>query len=215
MALCILDSADKTNLSLFISESDRRDAIVNDRCIPCMLERTKSVRKKSAASCRSLGYALCEDVGSLFECINRHCNYSENSYPLAHNLVTSHFVSGAVRFPMDLRQYRRHEGTTQWEAFVHRRILEREIPKNKKECTKFHKEVNPIPIEDPAFAALHVQFKAKIALGLELIQKAVQRQLSLFRMLYDDSWYLVPCIVQEIEGQHKNRIIILCFLGGK
>jgi len=208
MARCILDSADKTNLSRFLSESGWSDEKVNDRRIAYMLERTQVVRKKSADSYLLLDDTLCEHVGSLFEYVDRHYNHGDNSYPLAHNLVTSHYVSGAVRFPVDLRQYRRYEEATQWEEFVHKHFPEREIPKNKRERTKFHKEVDPELLKDPEFQALDAQFKTKIALGVELIKKAVERQLPFDTVLFD-GWYLAPSLVAEIEAQHKNWISIL------
>ena len=205
---CILDSADKTNLSRFLSEVDWPDEKVNDRRIEYLLERTKSVRKKSAESRLVLDDTLCEHVGSLFEYVDRHYNHGEDTYPLAHNLVTSHFVSGAVRFPVDLRQYRRYEEMTQWEKFVHKHYPEREIPTHKKERTKFHKEVDPELLKDPDFQALHTQFQTKIALGIELIQKALERSLPFDTVLFD-GWYLAPDLVQTIEAQHKDWISIL------
>jgi SRSO17 transposase len=208
MARCILDSADKTNLSRFLSESGWSDEKVNDRRIAYLLERTQAVRKKSADRCLLLDDTLCEHVGSLFEYVDRHYNHGDNSYPLAHNLVTSHYVSGAVRFPVDLRQYRRYEEATQWEEFVQQHFPEREIPKNKKERTKFHKEVDPELLKDPEFQALDAQFKTKIALGIELIQKAVERQLPFDTVLFD-GWYLAPDLVAEIEAKHKHWISIL------
>jgi len=208
MARCILDSADKTNLSRFLSESDWSDEKVNDRRIAYLLERTQAVRKKSADSCLLLDDSLCEHVGSLFEYVDHHYNHGDNSYPLAHNLVTSHYVSGGVRFPVDLRQYRRYEEATQGEEFVRKHFPEREIPKNKKERTKFHKEVDPELLKDPEFQALDAQFKTKIALGIELIQKALERQLTFDTVLFD-GWYLAPDLVAEIEAQHKHWISIL------
>src|SRR6266480_2928911 len=61
---------------------------------------------------------LCEHVGSLFEYVDRHDNHGDGTYPLAHHPVTSFYVSGAVRFPLYLRLYRRYEELTQWEAAV-------------------------------------------------------------------------------------------------
>jgi len=52
---------------------------------------------------------------------------------LAHNPVTSHYISGAVRFPVDLRLYRRYEEFTHWEQFVLRHFPGTTIPKKKKE----------------------------------------------------------------------------------
>ena len=208
IARCILDSADKTNLSRFLSEANWSDEKVNDRRIEYLLERTKSVRKKSADSRLVLDDTLCEHVGSLFEYIDRHYNHGDDTYPLAHNLVTSHYVSGAVRFPVDLRQYRRYEEVTQWEQFVQKHFPDREIPKHKKERTKFHKEIDPELLKDPDFQALHAQFQTKIALGTELIQKALERGMPFETVLFD-GWYLAPDLVQTIEAQHKDWISIL------
>ena len=208
IARCILDSADKTNLSRFLSEASWSDEKVNDRRIEYLLERTQSVRKKSAESRLLLDDTLCEHVGSLFEYVDRHYNHGDDTYPLAHNLVTSHYVSGAVRFPVDLRQYRRYEEVTQWEQFVHKHFPGREIPKPKKERSKFHKEVDPELLKDPDFQALHTQFQTKIALGIELIQKALERGLPFDTVLFD-GWYLAPDLVQTIETQHKDWISIL------
>ena len=208
MARCVLDSADKTNLSRFLSEADWSDEKVNDRRIEYLLERTKSVRKKSADSRLLLDDTLCEHVGSLFEYVDRHYNHGDDTYPLAHNLVTSHFVSGAVRFPVDMRQYRRYEEVTEWERFVKKHYPDREIPTRKKERTKFHKEVDPELPKDPDFQALHARFQTKITLGIELIQKALERGLPFDTVLFD-GWYLAPDLVQTIEAQHKDWISIL------
>jgi SRSO17 transposase len=208
MARCVLESADKTNLSRFLSEANGSDEKVNDRRIEYLLERTKSVRKKSADSRLLLDDTLCEHVGSLFEYVDRHYNHGEDTYPLAHNLVTSHFVSGAVHFPVDMRQYRRYEEVTEWERFVKKHYPDREIPTRKKERTKLHKEVDPELLKDPDFQTLHARFQTKIKLGIELIQKALERGLPFDTVLFD-GWYLAPDLVQTIEAQHKDWISIL------
>ena len=87
---------------------------------------------------------LCEHVGSLFDYVDRHYNHGDDTYPLAHNPVTSHYVSGPVRFPVDVRLYRRYEEFTHWETFVHKHVPDRVIPTKKKERTRFHKEVAPL-----------------------------------------------------------------------
>jgi hypothetical protein len=55
-------------------------------------------------------------VECVFAYVDRHDNHSDGTYPLAHNPVTSFYVSGPVRFPLGLRLYRRDEELTQWEA---------------------------------------------------------------------------------------------------
>ena len=67
------------------------------------------MRRPTAASALVLDDTFCEHVGSLFDYVDRHYNHGEDTYPLAHNPVTSYYLSGTVRFPVDLRLYRRYE----------------------------------------------------------------------------------------------------------
>src|SRR5919205_370789 len=150
IARCVLDSADKTNLSRFFSEAPWKQDEVNDRRITSLLDQTTAHRRPAQDSALVVDDTLCEHVGSLFEYVDRHDNHSAASYPLAHNPVTSHYVSGAVRFPVDLRLYRRYEEVTRWEEFVHHHFPEQAIPTAKKERAKLHKVVDPVLLEDPA-----------------------------------------------------------------
>ncbi len=101
IARCVLDSADKTNLSRFFSEAPWNEQEVNDRRIIYLLDQTKTQRRPAAASALLVDDTLCEHVGSLFQYVDRHYNHSDASFPLAHTSVTSHSVRGAVRFPVD------------------------------------------------------------------------------------------------------------------
>src|SRR3954465_8324842 len=159
MARCVLTSADKTNLSGFRAGARWSDAQVNDRRIRYVLQQTKRQRRPKAESALVLDDTLCEHVGSLFAYVDHHYNHSDGSYPLAHNPVTSFYVSGSVRLPLDLRLYRRYEEITQWETFVAKHFPDQAIPTAKKARTRFHKEVDPLLLADPAFAALHAQFR--------------------------------------------------------
>src|SRR6267143_6553422 len=162
---CVLESADKTNLSRFFSDAPWFQEQVNDRRVAYLLQQTKAVRVPKADAALILDDTLCEHVGSLFEYVDRHYNHGDDTYPLAHNPVTSHYVSGSVRFPLALRLYRRYEECTRWEAFVHKHFPDRVIPTKKKERTRFHKDVDPVLLKDPAFQTLHEQFRTKIDLG--------------------------------------------------
>ena len=103
MARCVLDSANKTNLSRFLSETPWREDAVNRRRIRFMLQQTQTHRQRHRESLVVLDDTLCEHGGSLFDYVDRHYNYSDGPYPLAHNPVTSLSVSGPVRFPQGLR----------------------------------------------------------------------------------------------------------------
>jgi hypothetical protein len=151
---------------------------------------------------------LCEHVGSLFEYVDRHYNHGEGSYPLAHNLVTSHYVSGAVRFPVAAPLYRRYEETTQWADFVQKHFPAETIPTQKKQRTAFHQRIDPLLLADPAFRTLHEQFCTKIALATELVKDAIAHDLA-FQWTLFDGWYLSPEFLAVIEQQGKDWISIL------
>ena len=205
---CILNSADKTNLSRFFSEAPWLEKEINDRRVAYMLEQTTPPRRPAKASSLILDDTLCEHVGSLFEYVDRHYDHSDNRYPLAHNVVTSFYLSGAVRFPVDARLYRRYEEITQWETFVHMHFPEREIPKEQKARQHLHKEVDEWLLEDPLFEFLHQQFKTKITLAQELIASAIQRGLP-FETVLMDSWYVSEELVKTLSGHQKNWVSLL------
>jgi SRSO17 transposase len=208
IARCVLDSADKTNLSRFFSEAPWKQDEVNDRRLTSLLDQTSAHRRPAQDSALVVDDTLCEHVGSLFAYVDRHYNHSNASYPLAHNPVTSHYVSGAVRFPVDLRLYRRYDEVTQWETFVHKHFPDQVIPTTTKERTKLHKVVDPVLLKDPAFQALHDQFHTKIALAIELVRKAEKRRLP-FRVVLFDSWYLAEEFVAVLAELQKAWVSML------
>lgn len=208
IARCVLASADKTNLSRFFSIAPWLAEQINDTRIIYMVRMTAPHRHARHTAALLLDDTLCEHVGSLFDHIARHYNHAEDTYPLAHNPITTHFLCGAVRFPVDLREYRRYEELTRWEEFIHDRFPEQEIPHDRPGRTRLHRRVDDILLEDPEFEALHQQFRTKIALALELLQQAVQRQLP-FDVVLFDAWFLTPEVVAVVTAAHKDWISIL------
>jgi len=176
---CLLDSADKTNISRFMSEAPWFQEQVNDRRLTSMNQETKQVRRSKAESALAIDDSLCEHVGSLFEYVDRHYDHADSDYPIAHNPVTSHYVSGAVRFPVDLRLYRRYEEITQWATFVLKHFSGTTIPKKKKERQKLHKQVDETLLKDPEFLVWHNHFRTKIDLAIDLLRSAIQHRLRL------------------------------------
>ena len=205
---CVLESADKTNLSRFFSEASWDAEAVNKERLAYLLQKTKRQRLGARKSVVAIDDTLSEHVGSLFEYIDKHYNHGNNTYPLAHNLVTSHFVSGAVRFPVGWRLYRRYEEFTQWEAFVEKHFSDAVIPKKKKERNRFKKGVEATLLEDPEFQALDEAFQTKIALAIELIEEAIELKLPFGTVLFD-SWYLAPLLLEVLAKKGKKWISIL------
>jgi SRSO17 transposase len=208
VARCLMDSADKTNLSRFFSLAPWEQAEINDRRLEYLRQETKTVRQPKDQSVLVIDDTLCEHVGSLFEYIDRHYNHGEDTYPLAHNPVTSHYVSGPVRFPVDLRLYRRYDEVTHWESFVQKHFPGRAIPTNKKERAKLHKEVDPTLLRDPEFQALHQQFRTKLDLAMELVGAAIAHKLP-FSVVLFDSWYLADAVVKMLRRRKKDWISLL------
>ena len=205
---CVLESADKTNLSRFFSDAPWFQDQVNDRRLTSLLQQTKAVRGPKADAALILDDTLCEHVGSLFDYVDRHYNHGDATYPLAHNPVTSHYVSGPVRFPVDLRVYRRYEEFTRWEAFVRTHVPDRPIPTQKKARARLHKEVDPVLLQDPDFEKLHQQFHTKIDLGIALLASAIAHKVPL-RVLVFDSWYLADELVSMARYRNKDWISLL------
>jgi len=205
---CVLESADKTNLSRFFSEAPWFQERVNDRRLVYLLQQTKAVRSPKADALLILDDTLCEHVGSLFDYVDRHYTHGDDTYPLAHNPVTSHYVSGPGRFPVDLRLSRRYEEITEWETFVQKHFPGRPIPTTKKDRARLHKEVDPMLLQDAAFEKLHKQFRTKIDLGIALLEAAIQHKVP-FSVLVFDSWYLAEELVSMARYRKKDWISLL------
>jgi hypothetical protein len=205
MARCLLDSADKTNLSRFFAEAPWREDAVNRRRVRYMLQQTKPHRSRRRESLVVLDDTLCAHVGSLFDYVDRHYNHGDGTYPLAHNPVTSFYVSGPVRFPLDLRLYRRYEELTQWEAAVTKHVPDLKIPTEKKARNRLHKQVDPVLLQDPTFRARHEQFRTKIALAIELVDEAIRHKVP-FGVVVFDAWYLAAELVRGLARRRKDWI---------
>ena len=208
IARCVLDSADKTNLSRFLSEAPWRQDAVNRRRIRFMLQQTKPHRPRRQESLVVIDDTLCEHVGSLFDHVARHYNHSEGTYPLAHNPVTSLYVSGPVRFPVGLRLYRRYEELTQWEATVAQHFPDLKIPTDTKGRNRVHKQVDPVLLQDAEFRARHEQFQTKIALAIDLIEEAIRQKVP-FGVVVFDAWYLAEDVVRVLARRRKDWISLL------
>jgi DDE superfamily endonuclease len=208
MARCILDSADNTNLSRFLAEAPWREEAVNRRRVRFMLQQTKPHRSRRRESLVVIDDTLCEHVGSLFDDVDRHYNHSDGTYPLAHNPVTSFYVSGPVRFPLGLRLYRRYEELSQWEAAVAKHVPELTIPAERKARNRLHTQVDPVLLQDPEFRARHEPFQTKIALAIELIEEAIRSKVP-FGVVVFDAWYLAEDVVQVLARRRKDWISVL------
>jgi hypothetical protein len=127
---------------------------------------------------------------------------------LAHNPVTSLYVSGPVRFPLSLRLYRRYEELTPWAVAVAKHVPTLEIPTNTKARNRLHKQVDPVLLEAPEFRARHEQFRTKIALAVELLEEAIRCKVP-FGVVVFDAWYLAADLVRVWTRRRKDWISVL------
>jgi DDE superfamily endonuclease len=208
IARCLLDSADKTNVSRFLADAPWREDAVNRRRLRFMLQQTKPHRHRRRESLVVLDDTLCEHVGSLFDHVDRHYNHSDGTYPLAHNPVTSFYVSGSVRFPLGLRLYRRYEELTQWEAWVAKHFPDLTIPRDTKGRNRLHKQVDAVLLQDPEFRARHEQFRTNIALAIDLVEEAIRQKVP-FGVVVFDAWYLAEDVVRALARRRKDWISLL------
>jgi hypothetical protein len=208
IARCILDSADKTNLSRFFSEAPWCEDEVHRRRIRFMLHQTKPHRRRRRESLLAIDDTLCEHVGSLFDYVDRHDNHGDGTSPLAHNPVSRLYVRGPVRFPVGLRLYRRDAELTQGEAAVAKHVPDLPIPRDKKARTRLHKQVDPVLLQDPEFRARHEQCRTKIALAIELVEEAIRHKVP-FGVVVFDAWYLAEDVVQVLARRRKAWISLL------
>jgi Transposase DDE domain len=140
--------------------------------------------------------------------VDRHYDHCDGSYPLAHNLVTSHYLSGAVRMPVQAEVYRRYEDITAWERFMLKHFPDQEIPKTAALRAKVHKKCDAKLLEDPDFLELHQQFRTKIEIAQTLLAKAVAQGVAFTTMLMD-SWYLTPALVKTLADLHIDWVSLL------
>ena len=152
MARCILDSADKTNLSRFLSEAPWREDEINRRRIRFMLQQTKPHRRRRRDVAPRSSMIRCANMwGASLTTWTATTTIAMAPIPWPINPVTSFYVSGPVRFPLGLRLYRRYEELTQWEAAVAKHFPELKIPTDKKARNRLHKQVDPVLLQDPEF----------------------------------------------------------------
>jgi SRSO17 transposase len=205
---CLLESADKTNLSRFLSESPWQPQAVNKFRIQYVLAQSVTIRAEAKQGYLIFDDTLCEHVGNLFEYVERHYDHCDGTYPLAHNLVTSHYLSGAVRIPIDFALYRRYEEVTQWEWFVHQHFPKQVIPSTARERQSLHKQLDQELLKDPKFAELHAQFSTKIEIAQALLTQAIEQGVP-FTTVLMDSWYLSAQLVAALAEANKDWVSLL------
>jgi hypothetical protein len=203
---CVLESADKTNLSRFFSEAPWEQEQVNEKRLTYMLEQTAAVRRKAAQSCVIVDDTLCEHVGSVFEYVDRHYDHCEGRYPLGHNVVTTHFVSGAGA----LRATCGCTGATKSRRLgrVRAQAFSGAGDSDGEKAADAVAQTGGRALSGRRIAALHKQFQTKIALATEGIKQAVEAPVP-FQTVLMDSWFLVQRWWRNWPNWKKDWVSLL------
>lgn len=82
------------------------------------------------------------------------------------------------------------------------------MPTEKKKRNLLHKQVDESLLQDAEFAALHEQFRTKIALAIELIEKANERKVPL-QIVLMDSWFLCEEVAEVLARLEKDWVSLL------
>lgn len=208
IAKCMVKSVDASNISRFMDNELWSGDELNEKRVEFMLERTSKCDNKEP------GYLVLDDTldehtGTLFEHITRHYDHCDNSYKLALNPVTSHYVRGKVSFPLDFRTYRAYDEVTDWETHFRKNFPEVTVPKTSQERNKIKRKYEKqLLSKDSEFAQKHAAFKTKITLAGELVDDAIKRKVG-FSVVLFDSWYLAPELIAVIEKHKKAWVSIL------
>jgi hypothetical protein len=205
---CGLARADKTNLARFFSAAPWFPDRVNARRLGSLLQHTKAVCSPKADALLSLEEPLCEHVGSLCDSGDRHSPQGDDTYPLVHPPVTRHAVSGPGRVPVDLRLSRRAAACPQWATCVQRHLPDRPMPTTPHERARVHKEVNPLVGAHPDLQKLHQQLRTTMALGLAVLDAAMQQK-GPWSVLLFARWSLAEELVSMARSRKQEWLSLL------
>src|SRR5713226_8675358 len=148
------------------------------------------------------GYLIIDDtlthhVGQYIQLIAKLWDHAERRYTWAHNLVTSFYVNGAHRFPVNFRLW------TQFQEKEERKQL-------LTWCTALSPAPTLAQVQAYLLALIRFQarqraYRTKQELGQELVRDAVAQELPFATVLFD-GWYLHLGLVEAIEQCHKDWI---------
>ena len=202
IARCLLESADKTPLSRVLSEARWREGAVKRRRSRFMLQETTPHRDRRRESLGVIAETLGEQVGSLFDDVDRHSNHRDGPCPRAHHPVTRVSVRGPVRFPWGLRLSRRDEELPQWDACGAHHVPDLTSPTTTKARNRLQKQVDPVWLYDPAFRARHEPFQTNIALAIARSAAALRHTVPV-RVVVFDTWSLAEAWVHVLARRRK------------
>jgi SRSO17 transposase len=206
----ILESPHKSNIARFMSESPWQRSEVNKARVAMINTETQAWKENHPLRAIIIDDTLNKHTGDLFEYVSWHYDHNNGQSELSHNLVSSYYVAGAVRFPIDCELYRQYDEFTAWEAVVRHLKPDLEIPKQGKARNRLREKlVAELLKADPIFVQKHAEFKTKIKIACDLIDSALTTHSLKPNIALFDSWFLSPALIERLNKHEVNWISIL------
>jgi len=140
--------------------------------------------------------------------MDRHDTHGDGTSPLAHNPVTSVYVSGSVRFPLGLRLYRRDDEWTPWDASVAKPWPGLQIPTANKARNRRPKQVDPVVLQEPECRARQEPFRTTMALAIDLVEETIRGRVPVGVVVFE-AWYLAEDLVRVLTRRRKEWSSVL------
>jgi len=192
-----VESNDQSALNKFLTLAPWDEQALNARRL--QLERENLHRAGCAAQ---QGYLIVDDtfahhVGQQMELIAKLWDHSEQRYVWAHNLVTSFYVNGAYRFPVNFRLWQ------QFKEKAEKQHLQRHAATLG--ATPAVEQLHGYLVALLAFRSRQQGYHTKQQLAQQLVTDAVTQGLPFATVLFD-GWYLHRDLIATIEQHRKDWI---------
>jgi hypothetical protein len=192
-----VESNDQSALNKYLTLAPWDEQALNARRL--QLERESLQRAGCSAQ---HGYLIVDDtfahhVGQQMELIAKLWDHSEQRYVWAHNLVTSFYVNGVHRFPVNFRLWQ------QFKEKAARQQLQTHAATLGAQSSLAQRHAYLVALLE--FRARQQGYRTKQQLAQELVTDAVTQGLPFTTVLFD-GWYLHRDLIATIEAHHKDWI---------
>jgi hypothetical protein len=188
---------DQSALNKFLTQAVWDEQELNRRRV---LLEVQSVHRDGLTAHQ--GYLIIDDtlthhVGQQIQLIAKLWDHAEQRSTWAHNLVTSFYVNGAHRFPVNFRLWNQFQAKEERQQLLVRRTT--------LGATPTLAQVQAYLLALIRFQARQRAYRTKQGLGPELVRDAVVQALPFATVLFD-GWYLHQGLIEAIEQCHKDWI---------
>jgi len=192
-----VDSNDQSALNKYLTQATWDEQALNARRVQLELESLQRDGRTARAGYLIIDDTLAHHVGQSIQFIAKLWDHSEHQYVWAHNLVTSFYVNGTHRFPVNFRLW------IQFQEKVERKHLHAQ--RAALGVTPTREQLLRYVLTLITFQSRQQHFRTKHKLGQQLVEDAVTHGLPFSTVLFD-GWYLHLDLIETIEQKRKDWI---------